>query len=129
MAKFWTVPEPCEATRWFPQMGILKDTEGWGCWVCGMNPCSSNAHHEPIAHPHHLEVQTWRGPAIIFPGDWLVIYPDRRVERFTNQEFSARFSSDNPAQSERPDQPVSAGRLVAEAAVEFGGATVTVVKP
>lgn len=90
--KAWTVPEEVSAIRWHPQLGILPGTQGMGCWQCGLNPCASAAHHEPIAHPHHLEIQTWRGPAMLFSGDYLIAYRDGRRERVTAVEYAQRFS-------------------------------------
>lgn len=119
--KVWTTPEAVEAIQWWPLMGILRGTVGMGCWQCGVKPCASSAHHEPIAHPHHLEIQTWKGPAAIFPSDYLITYRDGRLERVTAVEYRQRFSEVPflPA-SERPDAatPVTFGSGNATEATE-----------
>jgi hypothetical protein len=91
MAEYWRRPFGVQAVRWFPQLGILRGMESYGCYLCYPEPCASGAHHAQGPRPHHLLLRTLRGITTVFAGDWVVTYQDGQQWRLTDEEFAAQY--------------------------------------
>lgn len=101
MAGYWTRPQRVDAFQWKLGDGPCAGSRPVGCRWCGighaipgfLSSCASPGTHDPVNHPHHLELETSRGTTVVLDGSWVVTLPDGSRQVCTAAEFSERYTA------------------------------------